>query len=81
MGTITAADFVTAAAALIAEYPTASAHNLAPMAWERAGGGAINLSMPLHLTACAIVAALQVGEVGAAATLIAQLDERLQRYV
>lgn len=81
MGTITAADFVTAAAALIAEYPTASAHSLAPMAWERAGGGVISPSMPLHLTACAIVMALQVGEVGAAATLIAHLDEHLQKHI
>ena len=78
---MTAEDFVTEAGKLMAEYPTASAHNLAPMAWERAGGGDINRSMPLHLTAGAIVAALQVGEVEAAATLIAQLDERLQRYV
>lgn len=78
---MTAEDFVTEAGKLMAEYPTASAHSLAPMAWERAGGGAINLSMPLHLTACAIVAALQVGEVGAAATLIAHLDEHLQKHI
>ena len=78
---MTAEDFVVEVGKLMAEYPTADSYSLAPVAWERAGGGVINLSMPLHLTACAIVMALQVGEVGAAATLIAQLDEQLQRGV
>lgn len=78
---MTAEDFVTEAGKLMAECPMADAYSLAPMAWERAGGGVLNLSMPLHLTACAIVMALQVGEVGAAATLIAQLDEQLRSRI